>query len=91
MFQSLFLLPLLIALVSGECPDMKDIPMMRNPEDGLEGSIGDAGKVAEPSFTCAQVWQTKGEVEDLLSCNGLLKLKLNLVYYCTFRKNFHSC
>ena len=91
MFHSLFLLPLLIALVSGECPDMKDIPMMRNPEDGLEGSIGDAGKVNEPSFTCAQVWQTKGEVEDLLSCNGLLKLKLNLVYYCTFRKNFHSC
>ena len=73
MFHSLFLLPLLlIALVSGECPDMKDIPMMRNPEDGLEGSIGDAGKVNEPSFTCAQVWQTKGEDEDLLSCNGLL-------------------
>ena len=71
MFHFLTLVPfLLIPLVKGECPDIEDIPIMRQPDDGLEGSIGEAGKVQEPSFTCARVWQEKGVPNELLSCNG---------------------
>jgi len=75
MFQFLTFIPfLIIPLVKGECPDIEDIPIMRHPDDGLEGSIGEAGKVTEPTFTCATVWQTEESTEtmenDILSCNG---------------------
>ena len=63
-------------LVKGECPAIEDIPIMRSPDDGLEGSI-DAGKVTEPTFTCATVWQTMETNETMeniiLSCNGRLR------------------
>ena len=61
---------LLMTLVNGECPDYEDTPIMRYPDDDLQGSIGEAGKVTEPTFTCARVWQNKGVADDILSCNG---------------------
>ena len=78
MFQFLTFIPfLIIPLVKGECPVIEDIPIMRHPDDGLEGSIGDGGKVTEPTFTCATVWQTEETTEtmanDILSCNGRLR------------------
>ena len=74
MFQFLTFIPLLLVpLVHGECPDYEDTPIMRHPDDGLEGSIGDPGKVTEPTFTCAKVWETEGVIDPILSCNGRLE------------------
>ena len=77
MFQFLTFIPfLMISLVKGECPAIEDIPIMRHPDDGLEGSIGEDGKVTEPTFTCAAVWQTIETMEDkILSCNGRFEHK----------------
>ena len=49
---------------------MEDIPIMRYPNDTLNGGGQLDTTVNEPTFTCARLWTSIGNVDELFACTG---------------------
>ena len=72
---NLFPLFIFISVAYGECPNLKDIPIMRRPNDHVDDQETENGgvsmNVSVPAFTCCRIWGDKGDDTVVDSCNGI--------------------